>query len=188
MDHPAFTSPSTIERKIAPPLYINRPKDVNHPVFGSTGSSRNYHPPEATSSTPVFFTASKYGGGDGDSVAQGFRREAVRGTASAQFTLAGYYLEGFHRCKKDLSEAFHWFYMAALQGHAEAQYLLGDALHFGQGVAKNDPLAAHWYRQSSAQGFVKGTNALSTYNLERVNSVVVSDIPSMMAVAFYNKS
>jgi TPR repeat protein len=42
--------------------------------------------------------------------------------------------------------------LAAVQGHADAQYNLADMLRFGHGVAQDDVEAIRFYRLAAAQG------------------------------------
>ena len=52
---------------------------------------------------------------------------------------------------EDNVKAAEWFRRAAEQGHAEAQYHLGDAYYFGHGVQQDDAEAVRWYRQAAEQ-------------------------------------
>ena len=49
---------------------------------------------------------------------------------------------------------------AAEQGDAEAQYHLGRAYHYGDGVPKNDVEAVRWTRKAAEQGHVKAQSNL----------------------------
>jgi len=51
---------------------------------------------------------------------------------------------------------------AAEQGNAEAQKTLGSMYLEGQGVAKDDEQAVHWYRKAAEQGYPPGQNNLGT--------------------------
>ncbi len=58
--------------------------------------------------------------------------------------------------------------MAATQGHAEAQLLLGRAFANGRGVAKNRAWAARWYGKAAAQGLPE---AQFTYGVVRASGL-----------------
>ena len=49
------------------------------------------------------------------------------------------------------SRAAHWLRLAADQGHAEAQFLLGTMLQQGLGTQRNLEEAVEWLRQAAAQ-------------------------------------
>ena len=49
-------------------------------------------------------------------------------------------------------EVAGWFRLAAIQGHADAQFNLGCMFDDGQGVAHDRAEAARWYRMAAAQG------------------------------------
>jgi TPR repeat protein len=52
----------------------------------------------------------------------------------------------------DYVEAARMYRLAAVQGHADAQYNLADMLRFGHGVAQDDVEAIRFYRLAAAQG------------------------------------
>jgi len=56
---------------------------------------------------------------------------------------------------KDYKEAAELFSKAAEQGHADAQYNLGELYNKGRGVKRNKKTAQKWYKAASAQGHVK---------------------------------
>lgn len=49
-------------------------------------------------------------------------------------------------------KAAEWLQKAAEQGHANAQYKLGEMYANGRGVYRNDSEALGWYRKAAAQG------------------------------------
>ncbi|MFR6749415.1 MAG: tetratricopeptide repeat protein [Faecalibacterium sp.] len=61
------------------------------------------------------------------------------------------------RCR---TNAVWWYQKAAEQGHAEAQYALGDCYRTGEGVTKNGAEAVKWYRKAAEQGHVEAQNML----------------------------
>jgi len=48
--------------------------------------------------------------------------------------------------------AVGWFRKAAEQGHADAQYRLGEAYRFGSGVAQDEAEGLKWWRRAAEQG------------------------------------
>lgn len=64
------------------------------------------------------------------------RKLAGDGSSEAQFELGEYYAQGPVQVR-DLTQAVQWYEKASLQGHARAQYRLGDMLFRGAGVPVN---------------------------------------------------
>ena len=58
------------------------------------------------------------------------------------------------------AEAVKWYRLAAEQGHADAQFNLGNMYARGDGVPENDAEAVKWYRLAAEQG-----DAVAQYNL-----------------------
>jgi hypothetical protein len=54
--------------------------------------------------------------------------------------------------EKNEPQAYHWFRLAAEQGHAEAQASLGDMYLYGKGVGLNYFEALDWYNKAAAAG------------------------------------
>ena len=48
--------------------------------------------------------------------------------------------------------AVEWWYKAAEQGHADAQYRMGCALYNGHGVPSNKATAVEWWKKAAAHG------------------------------------
>jgi uncharacterized protein len=61
---------------------------------------------------------------------------------------------------RDRAEAARWFRKAAEQGHVDAQYNLGDAYYYGQGVPQDYAEAAWWYRKAAEQGHASAQHDL----------------------------
>lgn len=65
--------------------------------------------------------------------------------------------EEFHKgftaaARSDHAEAARWFRLAAEQGRADAQHLLGVLYADGQGVPQDDVAAYMWFNLAAAQG------------------------------------
>jgi TPR repeat protein len=78
-------------------------------------------------------------------------REAIAGDAQAQCSMGLRYLDGYAGTPVDATKAAHWFKAAAEQGHAEAQYHLGNLYSQGKGVDQDDGEAARWIRTAAEQ-------------------------------------
>lgn len=66
--------------------------------------------------------------------------------AKAQYDLAKSFGEN-----EDYGNAVKWYRKAAEQGHADAQYQLGECYRYGWGVKENKGLAAKWYGRAAEQ-------------------------------------
>ena len=53
---------------------------------------------------------------------------------------------------QDYAEAVRLYSLAAAQGHARAQFNLGNKFKNGRGVAQDRAEAIRWYRLAAAQG------------------------------------
>ena len=80
---------------------------------------------------------------------------AQRGVDGAQILLATMYRNGDGGYTQDDKRALHWFELAAIQGNAYAQKMLGDIYAEGRGVEKNPKLAADWREKSAHRGNVQ---------------------------------
>ena len=58
----------------------------------------------------------------------------------------------FKFSEKNLSQAIIWYTKAAEQGHADAQFKLGKAYYFGNGVEKNLKQSVDWFTKAAEQG------------------------------------
>ncbi|GBU10276.1 hypothetical protein AwWohl_14140 [Gammaproteobacteria bacterium] len=85
-------------------------------------------------------------------VFQEFKESAAAGDVNAQYNLASMYLYGFPINEK---EALKWYTMAANQGDASSQSMLGMMYERGQGVSENKQEAAKWYLLSANQGLAE---------------------------------
>ena len=62
---------------------------------------------------------------------------------------------------KEFSEAAGWYEKSASQGYVQAQYSLGDAYEFGEGVQVNYILAQNWYKKAADQGYTHAADRLN---------------------------
>ncbi|MEZ5542126.1 MAG: tetratricopeptide repeat protein [Pseudomonadota bacterium] len=79
---------------------------------------------------------------------------AERGDDGSQVLLALMYQHGEGGYRKDAALAAHWFELAATQGNAYAQKMLGDIYAAGMGVPRNPRLAADWREKAAKRGNV----------------------------------
>lgn len=79
-------------------------------------------------------------------------RAAKQGDVLAQ-NIAGALAYGGHPgAEVDHVAAVKWWSMAAAQGNADAEFLLGMAYEAGKGVPKNSSVSRKWYGQAAAHG------------------------------------
>jgi hypothetical protein len=62
---------------------------------------------------------------------------------------------------KEFSEAAGWYKKSASEGYVQAQYSLGDAYEFGEGVQVNYILAQNWYKKAADQGYTHAADRLN---------------------------
>ena len=62
--------------------------------------------------------------------------------------------------KESLLSPVNWYYKAADQGHANAQYKLGLCCLYGNGVIKDEKIAAQWLQLAASQGHIDAQKAL----------------------------
>jgi len=83
------------------------------------------------------------------------RVRAEAGDTEAQFSLGRTYEYGLDLPEDAYlldAEAARWFRLAADQGHADAQYYLGDRCWTGRGVPQDAAEALRWYHLAADQG------------------------------------
>jgi len=87
--------------------------------------------------------------------------QAKANDADAQFQLGLWYYKGGNEAVgQDYNKDAEWFTKAAAQGHAEAQYHLGECYEYGKGVKESTEEAVKWFRKAAEQG-----HAGAEYNL-----------------------
>ena len=79
---------------------------------------------------------------------------------------------------KEFVEAAAWYQKAASQGYVQAQYALGDAYEFGEGVEASYVLAQAWYRKAADQGY-----SHATARLDRLQNASITNVRQQMATA-----
>lgn len=77
--------------------------------------------------------------------------------AKEQIAIGNDYYHGRNNRKQDFEVAVEWWTLAAAQGNAEAQWLLGNAYLFGRGVEKNKEEAHRLWKLSQQNRFGKDT-------------------------------
>jgi localization factor PodJL len=96
---------------------------------------------------------------------ESLRQAAVRGDATAQFVVAGRYLEG-KAVAKDEKQAAQWYRRAAEQGLAAAQYRLGSMYEHGWGMPADRRQAKALYEQAAARGNVNAMHNLAVLHTD----------------------
>jgi TPR repeat protein len=81
------------------------------------------------------------------------RESAAAGSCFGQFVVGLCYNNGYGGVAQDYTEAVRLYSLAADQGHATAQFNLGQKFENGYGVAQDRAEAIRWYRLSAAQGY-----------------------------------
>src|SRR5262249_22160637 len=88
------------------------------------------------------------------------RQRASAGEPVAQLEIASRLGEG-KGVRRDLAEAFLWIELAALLGHAPAQFRLGLCWEHGIGTTIDPERAKAWYRRAADQGVVRAMHNLA---------------------------
>lgn len=81
------------------------------------------------------------------------RARAEKGDAEAQCELGDAYFKGSLGVPSGDAEAVKWYWKAAQQGHAQAQFKLGLRYENGEGVPPSEAEAAKWYKQAAEQNY-----------------------------------
>lgn len=90
---------------------------------------------------------------------------AEEGSILDEYLLAKSYDEGYCNIKVSKTDAEYWYRKAALQGHALAQYELGETFFTGDGFPIDYVEAKKWYTAAAHQG-----NGLSQLRLAFLNA------------------
>ncbi len=88
---------------------------------------------------------------------------AENGDARAQLEAGNCLRWGYGGVEKDLKAALAWYLKAAEQGHAEAQFKLGDVYQFGGGVDRDLKEAFKWFRKAAEQGHAAAQNSIGSH-------------------------
>ena len=80
------------------------------------------------------------------------------GDTTGQLNLDVMYARG-SGVPKDYAEAVKWYRMAAEQGHAKAQNILGVKCDNGDSVPEDDVRAHAWYNLAAEQGYERAVKA-----------------------------
>jgi uncharacterized protein len=105
-----------------------------------------------------------YNSGDYKTALRELEPLAKEGDAHSQSMLGIMYSEG-RGVKKNLTEAFNWYYKAALAGEGGAQLNLGNMFHTGKGVNQDYREAAKWYKRAEKNSYDMGIFMCSNSDL-----------------------
>lgn len=104
--------------------------------------------------------------------------QAELGYAQAQYVLGNYWYEGV-LTEPDFARALHWYEQASIQGHAQAQFRLGQMHAAGEGVAINRAQAYIILKMSAVNGSDDAydatdwlENEMTATELEQANQVL----------------
>ena len=89
-----------------------------------------------------------------------------------------------HGVAKDAQEAVKWFYLAASQGHCDAQCDLGICYEWGIGIEQNAAEAEKWFRLAAGNGSVAAINHLESL----VNQNTLLSPPSTPSISANSQS
>jgi hypothetical protein len=90
---------------------------------------------------------------DADKFQELIRKAAEKGLADAQCEVGRWYSVGDFGVTKSDAQAVEWWKKAAEQENLFAQYFLGTAYEYGNGVPQDHFRAMQWFGASAAQGF-----------------------------------
>jgi uncharacterized protein len=94
--------------------------------------------------------------------AKWYRQAALAGVLDAQYRLALIVEKGAVGVKPDKTAALKLLQAAANKGHAQSQWAFGQRLHMGDGLPKDDKLAALWVHKAAEQGLAVAENDYAT--------------------------
>lgn len=101
------------------------------------------------------------GSGEHEKAATLYRELADKGDATAQTRLAWAYEAG-RGVAMDLSQAAHWFGLAARAGDADAQYAMAVMLRTGRGLPMDAAQSTRWLEKAAAQKHPAASAALTS--------------------------
>jgi uncharacterized protein len=81
-----------------------------------------------------------------------FQKAAAQGDLDAMWNLGNIHHHGRGNFKKDFIEGEKWYLLAAEHGHLFSQKTLADAYARGDGVERDESVAAKWYERAANQG------------------------------------
>ena len=92
-------------------------------------------------------------------------KKAINGDSDAQFVLANVYCyAAADGVTRDRIKAFEWAERAALQGHTQALFFVGDALLWGKGVASDRARALKMLDKAALQGCPNAYHTIKCIN------------------------
>jgi len=140
----------------------------NKKAFDMLSSLTPWGYPEVEYELSLFYLFGSYVEPDEPAARATINSFARSGLAEAQNMLGRLHRSGTHGFEKDDAKAHSWFLLAAEQGYAEAQYLVGFQFMQGVGVEQNYDKAFHWFEKGAENNYFDAEYGLATlYNLGR---------------------
>jgi uncharacterized protein len=90
------------------------------------------------------------------------RESEAAGSCFGQHVVGECYDNGYGGVARDYAEAARLYRLAADQGWADSQFILGVMFEYGEGVVQDDAEAVRLYRLSAAQGHAYAQSNLGT--------------------------
>lgn len=113
-------------------------------------------------------------------VSQQLEAQAGPDQPDAAFELGQRYLMGLTPTGIDKSKAFHWFRVAALEGHTAAQFALAQLWMRGWGTTKDMAAGVTWLERASIRGDARAMFALGWLKLKGMS--ITRDEPGGIAL------
>ncbi|MDH5425970.1 MAG: sel1 repeat family protein [Gammaproteobacteria bacterium] len=86
---------------------------------------------------------------------------AEKGNPKDQYFLASLYQSGIYGMQPDSEKMIHWYYQAAQQHYARAQYALAKIILKGVDIKANDEMAFQWLSLANMNGHKKAADELA---------------------------
>jgi len=111
--------------------------------------------------TLAWLYANGFGTDQNDALAQQLSvKLAEAGDAKDQYFLASLYQSGIYGMQPDTKKMIHWYFQAAQQHYARAQYALAKIILKGVDIEPNDEMAFQWLSLANINGHSKADEEL----------------------------
>ena len=110
--------------------------------------------------------------------------QALKEDADAQYHLGNMYYKGEDGTPQNYRKAFHWFQQAAMQGHAEALFKLGEMHEFEIGVPKSLIYSYAYFSIAATYGLEKAKRNLNNFSHSSMSSEEISEAQKLSVDIF----